>query len=87
MCLCLIYVGVNGTNCTYGLTSKQNKAHIYVGTVIGAITINSNLPRCGRLCPPSTLQSLLLHDKPRGASPGREDGISTNNLVLFYGVE
>jgi len=25
--------------------------------------------------------------KPRGASPGREDGISTNNLVLFYGVE
>ena len=26
-------------------------------------------------------------DKPRGASPGREDGISTNNLVLFYGVE
>ena len=32
-------------------------------------------------------KSLLLHDKPRGASPGREDGISTNNLVLFYGVE
>ena len=32
--MCLIYVGVNGTNCTYGLTSKQNKAHIYVGTVM-----------------------------------------------------
>ena len=22
-------------------------------------------------------------DKPRGASPGREDGISTNNLVSY----
>jgi hypothetical protein len=29
----------------------------------------------------------FLRHKPRGASPGREDGISTNNLVLFYGVE
>ena len=25
---------VNGTNCTHGLTSKQNRAHIYVGTVM-----------------------------------------------------
>ena len=33
------------------------------------------------------LYLFFLWDKPRGASPGREDGISTNNLVLFYGVE
>ena len=38
MCLChTIYFGVGGTNCTYEkprLTSKQNMAQIYVGTVI-----------------------------------------------------
>ena len=38
MCLChTIYFGVSGTNCTYEkprLTSKQNMAQIYVGTVI-----------------------------------------------------
>ncbi len=32
---------------SYALTSKRNKAHIYVGTVIGAIMIKSNLPRSG----------------------------------------
>ena len=27
---------------------------------------------------------LFFNNKPRGASPGREDGISTNNLVSYY---
>jgi len=29
------YFGVNVTNFTYGLTSKQNMAHVYVGNVQG----------------------------------------------------
>ncbi len=47
---------------SYTLTSKQNKAHIYVGTVIGAITIKSNLPRWGEALPPLPVQSFLLPD-------------------------
>ena len=39
----------------YALTSKQNEAHIYVGTVIGAITIKSNLPKLGDALPPPSL--------------------------------
>lgn len=31
--VCLISVAVSGTNCTYKLTSMQNRAHIYVGTI------------------------------------------------------
>ena len=45
---------------SYALTSKQNKAHIYVGTEIGAITIKSNLPRWGEALPPPPVQSFLL---------------------------
>ncbi len=43
ICLCHIYFGVNGTNFTYELTSKQNMAQIYVGTVEhcpGAVTMD-----------------------------------------------
>ena len=35
-----LFVVVGGTNFTYGLTSKQNMAHIYVGTVHGAVNID-----------------------------------------------
>ena len=31
--VCLISVAVSGTNCSYELTSMQNRAHIYVGTI------------------------------------------------------
>jgi hypothetical protein len=57
---------------SYALTSKRNEAHIYVGTVIGAITIKSNLPRWGEALPPPPVQSFLLSDEPIGAAPGRD---------------
>ena len=47
---------------SYVLTSKQNEAHNYVGTVIGAIMIKSNLPKLGDALPPPSVQSFLLHD-------------------------
>jgi hypothetical protein len=65
MLLCLISVVGSGTNCTdksYALTSKQNEAHIYVGTVIGAIMLKLNLPRWGEALPPLPVQCFLLSD-------------------------
>ena len=55
MFVCLISVVGSGTNCTdkiLCITSKQNEAHIYMGTVIGAITIEIQLPRVGESLPP-----------------------------------
>jgi hypothetical protein len=39
--VCLIYVAVSGTNFTYELTSMQNRAHIYVGTISLLVSNNS----------------------------------------------
>ena len=47
----LIYFGVNGTNCTYELTSKRNREQIYVGTVqhcLGAVMIDFQFSKGGR---------------------------------------
>ena len=41
---------------SYALTSTQNEAHIYVGTVIGAITIEIQLPRVGEALPLPSVQ-------------------------------
>ena len=59
MCLFHIYFVVSGTNFSYGLTSKQNMAHIYVGTVQGPSPKTSNLSRVEEVSPPSTLESFL----------------------------
>ena len=54
-----LFVVVGGTHFTYGLTSKQNMAHIYVGTVQGPSPKTSNLSRVEEVSPPSTLESFL----------------------------
>ena len=36
------------------------------------------------VCRSQKKDTFFTTNKPRGASPGREDGISTNNLVSYY---
>ncbi len=52
--LLLVVVQI-GQSKSYALTSKRNEARIYLETVIGAITIKSNLPRWGEALPPLPL--------------------------------
>ncbi len=51
---------------SYALTSKRNEAHIYVGTVIGAITIKSNLPKLGDALPPPSVSNLSYYTSQEG---------------------
>ena len=70
-----------------GLTSKQNKAHIYVGTVMWAITIKSNLPRGEPLSPPSVQSFLLLSENNIVTRLlGKDNGLflSVSHLVLRF---
>ncbi len=97
--VCLIYFVVSGKNFTYGFTSKQNEAHIYVGTVqhcLGAITIDIQFVSLWEASPPWTIESFQLLDgylvipnsvcRSRDQRFWREELVGLHHTIIRRGV-